>query len=161
MTVPRPAWAAEIKDWERFFEKHSDHGYHIFQQLCHYAAHSYQAFDLTFYDREPVLEATLDSDWARKFHAAILASDTSQTAKLLRRVTLSTALAADGAFIHFEHIWTINYIPSDLNAAGVDLAQGEEIAGFGGESVRHMIGKTYRCQSRAEEDFFLARWIAS
>jgi hypothetical protein len=107
MTVPRPAWAAEIKDWERFFEKHSDHGYHIFQQLCHYAAHSYQAF------------------------------------------------------IRFERIWTINYIPSDLNVAGVDLAQGEEIAGFGGESVRHMIGKTYRCQSRAEEDFFLARWIAS
>jgi hypothetical protein len=156
MTVPRPPWAAGIENWEKIFEKHSDHGYHIFWQLCHYAAHPHQAFDLTFYDREPVLDATLDSDWAHEFHATILVSDASQLAKLLRSVTLS-----DGVVIRFECIWTINYIPSDLNIAGVDLAQGEDVAGFNGETVCHMISQTYRCRSHAEEDFFLARWIAS
>jgi hypothetical protein len=85
MTVPRPPWAAEIKDRERIFERHSDHGYHIFWQLCHYAVHPHQAFDITSYDREPILEATLDKRWAREFHAAMLASDASQLVNLLQR----------------------------------------------------------------------------
>ena len=41
------------------------------------------------------------------------------------------------------------------------MAMAEEVIGFGGETLREMIRLTYRCAVRAEEDFFIARWIAS
>ena len=51
--------------------------------------------------------------------------------------------------------------PDDLDVNGIDLARAEEVIGFGGETVREIIRDTYRCRSRAEEDHFIARWIAS
>jgi hypothetical protein len=52
-------------------------------------------------------------------------------------------------------------MPPDLDIGDIDLAQGEEVAGFNGETIREMIRHVYHCKSRAEEDWFLARWIAS
>lgn len=52
-------------------------------------------------------------------------------------------------------------MPADLNVVAVDLAQGEEVIGLDGETLRKIIHDTYRCKSRAEEDYLLARWIAS
>jgi hypothetical protein len=37
----------------------------------------------------------------------------------------------------------------------------EEVTGPSGETPREIIRNTYRCQSRAEEDQFIAHWIAS
>jgi hypothetical protein len=55
----------------------------------------------------------------------------------------------------------INYMPDDLDVSGIDLTQGDRVGGVGGETVREIIRSTYRCASRAEEDFFLGRWLAS
>jgi hypothetical protein len=52
-------------------------------------------------------------------------------------------------------------MPHDLDISNVDLAEGEQIGAPNGDTVREMIRTTYRCASRAEEDFFFSRWIAS
>jgi hypothetical protein len=125
-------------------------------ELHHYAR-AMQAFDVTFYEREPILDIKLSAPWARGFCSALLSDKSSRRAKkLLGRITFS-----DGSTAGVNEIWTLNYMPADLDMVGVDLAQGEEVIGLGGETVRHIIRKTYHCKSRAEEDFFLARWIAS
>ena len=76
--------------------------------------------------------------------------------RLLARVAFSDGVVGD-----IGQIWTLNYMPADLDLANVDLSQGEHVIGFGGETTREIIRATYHCQSRAEEDYFLARWIAS
>jgi hypothetical protein len=68
---------------------------------------------------------------------------------------------SDGTTVDASEVWTINFMPPNLDTTNIDLAQGAEIVGFGGETLREMIRNTYHCCSRAEEDFFLARWIAS
>jgi hypothetical protein len=154
MRTPRP-WTAEIKDWEGIHAELSNHDNQISRQLIHYAQHL-QAFDATFYDGEPILEITLDKNWARDFLLSSALGDAAQLARLLDGVTFS-----DGTSVRFGNIWTLNYMPPDIDIRGVDLARGEDVAGFGGETIRQIIHETYKCQSRAEEDFFLARWIAS
>ena len=52
-------------------------------------------------------------------------------------------------------------MPDELDVSSIDLAEGEQVAGLQGETIREMISATYRCASRAEEDFFLSRWTAS
>jgi hypothetical protein len=52
-------------------------------------------------------------------------------------------------------------MPADLDIRDIDLSQGEQIVGANGATVREIIRETYHCQLRAEEDFFLARWVAS
>lgn len=76
--------------------------------------------------------------------------------RLLARVAFS-----NGVVVNIEQIWTLNYMPGDLDLANVDLSQGEHVIGFGSETIRKIIRATYHCRSRAEEDYFLARWIAS
>jgi hypothetical protein len=125
-------------------------------ELQHHAR-TMQAFDVTFYEREPILDVTLSDAWARGFCSAFLSDQNGQrAAKLLCQITFS-----DGSTAGLNEIWTLNYMPADLDTDGVDLARGEEVIGLGGETVRHIVRETYRCKSRAEEDFFLARWIAS
>jgi hypothetical protein len=68
---------------------------------------------------------------------------------------------SDGTVVNAGEIWMFNYMPDDLDISDIDLTQGEQIVGLNGETAREIIRQTYRCQSRAEEDFFLARWIAS
>jgi hypothetical protein len=129
---------------------------HLLWQLRHYAE-TMQAFDATFYDREPILNVTLSDSWARDFCAALVFGGSGQRIrKVLDLVTFS-----DGTTVSVGEIWTLNYMPADLDIAGVDLARGEDVIGQGGETVRQIVRETYRCKSRAEEDFFLARWIAS
>jgi hypothetical protein len=123
----------------------------------HHFARTMQMFDATFYEREPILAAKLDDVWARDFYSAFLSDKSGRrTAKLLSRIAFS-----DGTIAGLHEIWTLNFVPADLDTAGIDLAQGEEVIGLGGETVRTIVRKTYDCRSRAEEDFFLARWIAS
>jgi hypothetical protein len=160
MNLPkRPEWAAEIPDtaWERICAHYDDHAGQIFWQLTHYAEHPQQTFDATFYDREPILEVTLDKCWARDVMATLMYDrGAPRLGELLDSVAFS-----DGTTALFNSVWTLNFMPPNLDITDIDLAQGEEVAGFGGETIRYMVGKTYRCKSRAEEDFFLARWIAS
>lgn len=51
-------------------------------------------------------------------------------------------------------------VPEDELQA-VDLFRAEEGVGPNGEKLRKMIGDTYHCASKEEEDYYLRRFIAS
>lgn len=157
MSTPKPAWAGAIPTATYRRIRETPHSEYVFEHLNWSVEHPDQLLDVTFYDHEPILEVTLDRYWARELQATLMYDrGIVQLQRLLDHVVFS-----DGSSVPFNTIWTIIFIPPNLNTAGVDLSQGEDIAGFGGETIRHMIRETYRCKSRAEEDFFLARWIAA
>jgi hypothetical protein len=122
---------------------------HLLWQIGWYVEHAHQRFDVTFYDREPLLEVTLAKDFAHEWRPW-------RREALINRIAFS-----DGTVVSAAEIWTLNYMPHDLDITGVDLAEGEQVGGANGETVREIIRHTYHCKSRAEEDFFLSRWIAS
>jgi hypothetical protein len=159
MSIPKPAWAAEIPDagWERACALFGNHDNHLFWQLTYYAEHPRQRFDATFYDREPLLEVTLDGRWASE----VLATRVYDAGEWRLRELLKSVTFSDGTIVPFESIWTLNFMPPHLDTNDVDLSQGEMVMGFGSETLREMIRNIYHCKSRAEEDFFIARWIAS
>jgi hypothetical protein len=128
---------------------------HLLWQLAHYAETG-QRFDATFYDREPSLGVTLAQEFAYEFMAALNYGRDGQLQQLCRRIRFS-----DGTNINLNGIWTLNYMPRNLDISDVDLSQGEQRIGNQGETMREIIRNIYRCQSCAEEDFFLARFIAS
>jgi hypothetical protein len=129
---------------------------HLIWQLTFYAVHPEAQFDITFYDREPILGASLDAKYARAFRQ-LKPSGGKNLKTLCERIVLS-----DGTVTDSSKIWTLNYMPDDLDAAAVtDLSPGEQVIGAGNETVREIIRDTYRCKSHAEEDYFLRRWIAS
>jgi hypothetical protein len=133
---------------------------HLLWQLEHYAK-TMQRFDVTFYNREPLLDVTLGRDFARKYTGAFLYDRGVEYFKeLLKRVTFS-----DGTTVPAGDIWTMNYMPDEgisiKELDGADIGEAEAKIGLGGETARLMLRKTYRCCSAAEEDWFVRRWIAS
>jgi hypothetical protein len=124
-------------------------------QLLHYARTG-QMFDVTFYNREPSLEVTLTQEFAYEFLIAADSGNESRFRQLCLWIRFS-----DGTENGLDGIWTLNYMPHDLDISDADLGQGEQQIGDQGETMREIIRNTYRCRSRAEEDFFLARFIAS
>ena len=139
---------------ERIQEILENRAEHLFWQLQWYAKNPFKRFDVTFHKREPILEVTLNESYARNLCAAL--QEPRRLKELLDHVQFS-----DGTVVKASEIWTLNFIPDDLDVNGIDLARAEEVIGFGGETVREIIRDTYRCRSRAEEDYFIARWIAS
>ena len=112
---------------------------HLLWQLAHYASTG-QTFDATFYGREPSLEVTLTQEFAYAFMDALASERTSDLSRLIRRVCFS-----DGTNIGVAGIWTLNYMPRDLDISDVDLSPGEQRIGDQGETMREMISNTYRC----------------
>jgi hypothetical protein len=112
-----------------------------------YALHPRQTFDVIFYDREPLLTVQLAPDFIREWHLPL---------RPIEKITFS-----DGTIADLSDVWMLNYMPADLDIDSVDLAEGERVIGADGETIREIIRITYRCQSRAEEDHFLRRWLAS
>lgn len=133
---------------------------HLLFQLEWYAEHG-QAFDATFYTREPILEVTLDCGYANQFLSALRQGHGPRR----WRVLLDEVAFSDGTIASADEIWTLNYMPrggfDSATLDGVDMAQAEVKAGNQGETVRQIIRETYRCCSTAEEDYFIRRWIAS
>ncbi|MET4029528.1 MULTISPECIES: hypothetical protein [unclassified Bradyrhizobium] len=115
-----------------------------------------QPTDVTFYRRKPILDVRVST----KLGAARLYGLESRLPRLLKRIEFS-----NGTVVGLDEIWTVNPMPmegfSPEELAAVDLTQGEERMGPGGETLRKMIRKTYHCKSRREVDHFLRRWIAS
>ena len=115
-----------------------------------------QPTDITFFRRKPILNVRVGT----KLGAARLYGLESRLPRLLRRIEFS-----NGAVAGLNEIWTVNPMPmeglSQAELDAVDLAQGEERMGPGGETLRKTIRKTYHCKSRSEVDYFLRRWIAS
>jgi hypothetical protein len=124
-------------------------------QLAHYARTG-QTFDVTFFDREPILEVTLDQAFAYE----LINGSRRGLRRLCNRIRFS-----DGTIVPITSIRTLNYIPhggiDNETLSGVNLVRAEVRAGPNGETAREMIRDTYRCASTAEEDFFVRRWIAS
>ena len=139
-----------------FFPSQSSY---LLLQLQHYAQ-TMQRFDVTFLDREPILDVHLNREFARQLNVALRAKNAKLTTKLLKRLHFS-----DGATAHIDSVWTINYVPPGgftiAQLEDADLALAETRAGPHGETVREMIRATYRCASAAEEDWFVRRWVAS
>ena len=130
--------------------------YCLLWQIQWYAEHPHTKLDVTFYSREPILEVTLDKHFASELCKALLYDKGTECLKDL----FSCVRFSDGTVAAVTDIWTLNYMPDNLNTAGTDLSQGNRVAGSNGETVRQIISETYHCRSRAEEDYFLARWIA-
>lgn len=115
-----------------------------------------QPADITFYRRKPILDVRVST----KLGAARIYGLEKHLPRLLRCIEFS-----NGAIASLDEIWTVNPMPiegfSQAELDVVDLAQGEDRVGPGGETLRKMIRKTYHCNSRSEVDYFLRRWIAS
>lgn len=116
-----------------------------------------QPADVTFYHRPPLLDVKIDQSLAL---AMMYGAGAKKLQEMLNDVKLS-----GGATIRFGEIWTINPMPKagipqhELDA--VDLTEGDERVGPGGETLRQMIKETYHCKTKEEEERFLRRFIAS
>jgi hypothetical protein len=91
---------------------------HLLWQLAHYAETG-QMFDATFYGREPSLDVTLAQDFAYEFMAALNYGQEDRLKQLCRRIRFS-----DGTSIGLAGIWTLNYMPHDLDISGADSGSG-------------------------------------
>lgn len=115
-----------------------------------------QPADITFYRRKPILDVRVST----KLGAARLYGLEKHLPRLLRCIEFS-----NGAIASLDEIWTVNPMPmkgfSQTELDAVDLAQGEDRVGPGGETLRKMIRNTYHCKSRSEVDYILRRWLAS
>lgn len=115
-----------------------------------------QPTDITFYRRKPILDVRVST----KLGAARLYGLENRLPRLLSCIGFS-----NGAIADLNEIWTVNPMPmegfSQAELDAVDLAQGENRIGPGGETLREMIRKTYHCKTSSEVDYFLRRWIAS
>ena len=131
---------------------------HLLWSLVHYTK-TLQKFDATFYRHEPILDVSLDRNFAAKLNMRY-GERFSKLTRLLRRITFS-----DGTVVPLEEIWTLNYMPTDgisiAELDGVDMSEAEVKAGNQGETIREMLRATYRCNSAAEEDYFVRRFLAS
>jgi hypothetical protein len=128
-------------------------------QLQHFAETG-QKFDVTFRDREPVLDTCLNREFARTFVTALKHWKPDKFARLLGRIHLD-----DGTITPIDTIWVIVPLPPvEITIAmleSADLTMAETAIGEGGETVREMIRATYRCASEAELNWHIRRWIAS
>lgn len=116
-----------------------------------------QPCDVTFYKRAPLLDVKVDQQLGL---AMMYGAGARKLADLLNAIKFS-----DGSRAGLMDIWTINPMPkgglTEAELAAVDLAEAEEPSGPNGETLRQMISETYHCKSKAEEDRFLRRFIAS
>ena len=134
-------------------------GDHLLLQLHHHAGNGTK-FDATFYDRAPILDVSLNREYARTLVTALGNWKPDKVARLLQRVHFS-----DGTVASINSIWVLNYMPpGGITVAmleDADVALAEVKAGDNGEPVREMIRATDRCATPAEEDWHVRRWIAS
>jgi hypothetical protein len=116
-----------------------------------------QPTDVTFFRRKPILDVKVNEGLGA---AMMYGAGAKKLQELLNRTKFS-----DGTVVSLGEIWTVNPMPTggipqaDIDA--VDLAEGEAKIGPNGETMRRMIRETYHCETRAEEDRFLRRFIAS
>src|SRR5262249_36047626 len=128
---------------------------HLLIQLRHFAENGTR-FDATFYDREPILDVSLNREFGRTFNTALAHWKRDKFARLLQRILLS-----DGTVASIEQLSVLVPMPpGGITIAmldDADLALAEAIAGPNGETMREMIRNAYRCVSPAELDWHVRR----
>jgi hypothetical protein len=116
-----------------------------------------QPCNVTFFKRKPALGVKI----SQKIDVALMYGAGAQKLKeLLERIELS-----NGDRVSIVEIRTLNPMPakgfSEEELAAVDLSEADTEVGPSGETLREMIRETYHCESLAEEEKFLRRFIAS
>lgn len=141
---------------ERLLEHFGSRESHLGWQIL-MLSQSQQPVDITFWKKPPLLDIKIDPQISL---AMMYGAGPKKLQEMLDSIKLS-----DGSRVSFGEIWTINPMPfggftqEELDA--VDLSIAEEPGEPGGTSRRKMIGDTYHCKTREEEDKFLRRFIAS
>lgn len=116
-----------------------------------------QPCDVTFLRKEPALNVKIDE----KISVALMYG---AGAKKLREM-LGNIRLSNGDVVSFDEIWMVFPMPSegftDEELEAVDLADGDEVWGPNGETVREMIHNVYHCKTKGEEEKYLRRYLAS
>ena len=122
-----------------------------------YLSNTEQPCDVTFRDKKPVIDVTLDS---RIAFGLMYGAGPKKMRELLSSIRLSNEDT-----VSLDEIWVVFTMPAggftEGELKGVDLALGEEQWGPNGETVREMIRNVYHCESDQEEEKFLRRYLAS
>ena len=112
--------------------------------------------DVTFFNRKPVLNVKVPEK-------IVLALGYGAGAKKMAQI-LSNIEFSDGTTVGLNEIWMILPMPkdgiSDTQLAAADISTVDDPTP-NGKSMREMIREMYHCETRAEEDQFLRRFIAS
>lgn len=128
----------------------------LIHQIIH-LSNTEQPCDVTFRDKKPVINVTLDS---RIAFGLMYGAGPKKMRELLSGIRLS-----NGETVSLDEIWVVFPMPvggfTEGELQGVDLALGEEQWGPNGETVREMIRNVYHCESEQEEEKFLRRYLAS
>lgn len=137
-------------------EHYGSHAAMIMERVLHLSTFQ-QPCDITFYDRDPVIDVKISP----KYGAAMMyGAGASKMVELF-----STIETTSGASYPFNAIWIINPMPKEGLTAdqleAVDLREGDAVAGPNGETVRQMIAKTYRCKTQEATEAALRRFLAS
>ena len=116
-----------------------------------------QPCDITFRDDPPILDVVVDP----KMNIPLLYGASGEwLQKRMETISLS-----NGKSISFSQIWTVHPMPvgglSTEALASVDIDEGEQRFGPNGETLREMIRNVYHCKSKADEEKFLRRYLAS
>jgi len=116
-----------------------------------------QPCDVTFYKKKPALDVTIDP----AINLALMyGAGADKLKEMLENIKLS-----NGDVVSINEIWGVNPMPaggiSEAELAAVDLAEGDQVAGAQGETIRQIIKETYHCESSEEEERFLRRYLAS
>lgn len=137
---------------EKFGSREASLGFQIIM-----LSQSQQPCDITFWNKEPVLDVTIDQQIS-------IAMMYGAGAKKIQDL-LSSFRISNGDHVAFGEIWTIHPMPregfSDEELAAVDLVEADEVAEPGGATLRQMIRDTYHAKNREEEDRYLRRYLAS
>ncbi|HVJ42369.1 MAG TPA: hypothetical protein VM639_12780 [Dongiaceae bacterium] len=116
-----------------------------------------QPCDVTFYKRRPIIDVQVDQQLGL---AMMYGAGPAKVADLLNNIKFS-----DGTRAGLAEIWTVNPMPKEgftkAELDAVDLAQGDQVAGMNGETIRQIVRETYHCETAEEEDRHLRRFIAS
>ena len=117
---------------------------------------SKQPCDITRFKGKPIINVQFDQ---KIVYALMYGAGAKTLADMMSEIKLS-----NGEIISFNEIWTINPMPKNgftaQELAEVDLSDVDQPTPYG-KSLREMISETYCCQSGAEEDQYLRRYIAS
>jgi hypothetical protein len=136
------------------------HASHVFDMLM-FQAQRDLPFDVTFVDREPILEVRLDANCARQLSSIL----THRGGVKPLAAALNALKFSDGTTASFSSIWGIHPMPvtgfTILALDNADMSEAEIPAGLNGETIREMARQMYRCRTEAEEDYLLRRFIVS
>lgn len=116
-----------------------------------------QPCDVAFRDRKPVLDVKIDESISL---ALMYGAGARKLQEKLSQIRLS-----NGDVVSIDEIWMLLPMPvkgfSADELEDVDLADGDEVFGPNGETIREMIRAVYHCKTKEEEEKFLRRYLAS